>query len=71
MPQHNPLVTGNFVGPGDASSTSISTNNMAGDLAFGLGPIHITLIGLVVLSVAGLILLRKAGFRFAVTAGGR
>jgi hypothetical protein len=44
---------------------------MASDLAFGLGPIHLTLIGLVVLSVAGLVLLRKAGFRFAVTVGGR
>lgn len=71
MPQHNPLVTGNFVGPGDASSTSLSTNNLGGDLALGLGPVHITLIGLVVLSVVGLALLHKAGFRFAVTVGGR
>lgn len=41
--------------------------------AAGVGPVHITLIGFVVLAAVGLVLMRKVGFRFSVvaSAGGR
>jgi len=68
MPQHNPLVVPGFT---QDASGDLKPINTGADLAFGVGPVHLTLIGLVVLSVAGLVLLHKLGFRFAVTVGGR
>lgn len=68
MPQHNPLIAPSYV---TDQSGSVKAVNLPGDLAVGVGPVHLTVIGLVLAAVAGLILLRKVGFRFSVVAGGR
>ena len=68
MPAHNPLLVPGFT---QDATGDLKPINTSADLALGVGPVHLTIIGLVILSVAGLALLHKLGFRFAVTVGGR
>lgn len=71
MPQHNILVTGPLLQTSATDPLIRDGGGMNRGIDTGIGPVHLTIIGIVVLAVAGLALLNKAGFRFSVTVGGR
>lgn len=67
MPAHNPMVgLVPQVRPNPATNTN-GGQSMGAD--FAVGPVHFTTVGLVLVSVLGLVLLHRFGFRFAVTVG--
>lgn len=71
MPQHNVLVTGPLMQTNATDPMVRSGGGVNRGIQMGIGSVHLTIIGMVVLAVAGLALLNKAGFRFSVTVGGR
>lgn len=62
------LLTG---GAGMAAASPVAPPNANGILAGAAGQQHVGVIGLVLLAAIVLIILDRAGFRFAVTAGKR
>ena len=72
MPGVNPLVQGNLLSSTAADPIVGQGSSVNGrGIVAGIGPVHLTLIGMIVVAAAGLVLLHKVGFRFSVTVGGR
>lgn len=71
MATHNPLLTYPLTQTAPGPSLRSGGGSVSSGYEANIGPVHLTIIGLVVAAVLGLILLRKAGFSFSVKVGGR
>ncbi len=72
MPTHNPLVAAVPMVSANPAGGSVRRSGGAGAtsaVSFQVGPIHLSVIGLVLVSAIGLVLLHRAGFRFSLAVG--